>query len=47
MIDPVCNMEINEKSEFKSNYGGKVYFFCSASCKQSFDKKPDKYLKRK
>ncbi len=47
MIDPVCNMEINEKSKFKSSYNGKVYFFCSASCKQSFEKEPDKYVKRK
>ena len=45
MKDPVCKMEVNERSQFKSGYDGKTYFFCSAACKQSFDKKPEGHAK--
>ena len=30
-------------SEHRSEYKGKTYHFCSAGCKASFDKDPDKY----
>ncbi|GCC10803.1 copper-transporting P-type ATPase [archaeon] len=44
--DPVCGMEVNEsKAENKFYYKGKMYFFCSPSCKNSFEKEPEKYLK--
>ncbi len=45
MKDPVCGMEVGESSKFKSSYKGKRYAFCSANCKQNFDKKPDGYAK--
>jgi YHS domain-containing protein len=45
MIDPVCKMEVNERSQFKSSYNGKVYFFCSMACKQRFDRNPAAYVK--
>lgn len=45
MKDPVCLMEVDEKAKFKSNYKGRVFYFCSAACKQSFDKKPENYAK--
>ena len=45
MKDPVCQMDVNESSKFKSNYKGKTFYFCSASCKQNFDKKPENYAK--
>ncbi|MCL4411725.1 YHS domain-containing protein [Candidatus Marsarchaeota archaeon] len=38
-------MEIGKDSKFESDYNGKKYCFCSASCKQSFDKEPGKYAK--
>ena len=38
-------MEVGESSKFKSSYQGKRYAFCSANCKQNFDKKPDGYAK--
>jgi YHS domain-containing protein len=42
--DPVCGMQINESCAVgKSEYKGKAYFFCSPSCKSTFDKEPDKY----
>ena len=38
-------MDVNESSKFKSSYKGKTYAFCSANCKQNFDKKPENYAK--
>lgn len=45
MKDPVCGMDVSENSKFKSIYKGKTHNFCSANCKQSFDKKPENYVK--
>lgn len=45
-IDPVCKMEVDEKSaKFKSTYGGKTYYFCAAGCQKQFEKDPAKFLK--
>jgi len=44
-IDPVCGMEVGEDTAFKTLYKGKVYYFCSRQCKETFDKDPEKYLK--
>ncbi|MBC7127955.1 MAG: YHS domain-containing protein [Candidatus Methanosuratus sp.] len=46
-IDPVCGMEVDEKTaKFKSEYKGKAYYFCAPGCKKMFDKDPEKYLKK-
>ncbi|MDE1851630.1 MAG: YHS domain-containing protein [Candidatus Micrarchaeota archaeon] len=45
MKDPVCGMEVKESSGFRSEYRGKKYLFCSASCKQAFEKEPGRYAK--
>lgn len=45
-IDPVCHMEVNEKTApAKSEYKGNTYYFCAKGCKIAFDKNPEKYLK--
>jgi YHS domain-containing protein len=45
--DPVCNMNVDEKTaKLKSEYQGKTYYFCAASCKNTFDKNPAKYTKK-
>jgi YHS domain-containing protein len=42
--DVVCKMKIDKRTaEFKSEYKGKTYYFCSANCKTKFDKNPEKY----
>ncbi len=41
--DPVCGMTVDEKSPLKSTHAGKNYVFCSASCKEKFDKEPGRY----
>jgi len=43
-IDPVCGMDVDtETAEWKSDYEGQPYYFCSPGCKRSFDKEPGKY----
>lgn len=46
VICPVMGgaFNITEKSE-KSEYHGKVYYFCCPGCKAPFKKSPEKYLK--
>jgi Cu+-exporting ATPase len=45
--DPVCGMQIDEKQAAgKSDYKGQTYHFCSPSCKQKFEQKPDQYAKK-
>ncbi|MEM4311006.1 MAG: YHS domain-containing protein [Nitrososphaerales archaeon] len=43
--DPVCGMSLEiKKAEFKSEYNESMYYFCSAECKNVFEKDPVKYL---
>jgi YHS domain-containing protein len=43
-IDPVCGMEVDpQTAEYRSEYKGKTYFFCSFSCKQQFEQEPEAY----
>lgn len=42
--DPVCGMMIEPQgAAAKSEYNGSTYYFCSASCKASFDADPTRY----
>jgi len=41
--DPVCGMQVDEKTAIQSEYKGHTYYFCSPSCKRDFDKEPGKY----
>jgi Cu+-exporting ATPase len=44
--DPVCGMNVDErKTNLKAEFEGKTYYFCSASCKKSFEANPKKYVK--
>jgi YHS domain-containing protein len=44
--DPVCGMEVNEKTtKWKTAYGGKTYYFCAEGCKRTFEKDPKKFVK--
>jgi YHS domain-containing protein len=46
-IDPVCKMTVNEDNAAgKSEYNGKTYYFCAASCKTQFDRDPQRYVKQ-
>jgi YHS domain-containing protein/uncharacterized membrane protein YraQ (UPF0718 family) len=44
-IDPVCGMSVDpEHAEYRSFQKGETYYFCSAGCKETFDKDPAKYI---
>jgi Cu+-exporting ATPase len=43
--DPVCGMSVDTATaEYRSFRDGKAYYFCSAGCKESFDKNPARYV---
>jgi YHS domain-containing protein len=44
--DPVCKMDVKESGAAEtSTYKDIVYYFCANSCKEKFDKGPEKYIK--
>ena len=44
--DPVCGMNVDENKAAESAvHKGKTYYFCSARCKTSFEKEPNKYVR--
>jgi P-type Cu+ transporter len=44
-IDPVCGMNVSEaRAENESVYKGIKYCFCSAVCREEFDRDPDAYM---
>lgn len=44
-IDPICDMKVDNTVEDTAHYHGKIYGFCSSSCKESFQAEPTKYVK--
>lgn len=44
MQDPVCKMEVENTTEYKINYRGITYYFCSRNCLEEFKKNPLRYL---
>ncbi len=44
-IDPVCGMTVEiATARYVASHNGQSYYFCSAGCKHSFEKEPEKYL---
>lgn len=44
-IDPVCGMEVDEKTAVHTSaYAGRTYYFCAPGCKRTFEKNPEKFL---
>ncbi len=44
MKDPVCGMMVDEKmTKLTSEHDGKMFYFCSTSCKSTFDRDPHRY----
>ncbi|MEK6569725.1 MAG: YHS domain-containing protein [Bacteroidota bacterium] len=43
--DLVCGMEVDESNPpFTAKYRGKIYYFCSHSCEQEFEREPVKFI---
>jgi len=43
-IDPVCGMNVEIEKATKTEYGGKIYYFCCPHCQQAFESRPQEYL---
>jgi YHS domain-containing protein len=41
--DPICDMKVNQTAEDTAHYQGKLYGFCSESCKEKFQENPQKW----
>ena len=42
--DPVCGMDVQpEQAAGQSEYKGQTYYFCCPSCKEPFEKEPQRY----
>ena len=47
-VDPVCRMNVDEnRAAATSTYKGRIYYFCALSCKEKFEKEPEKYAEQK
>ena len=44
MMDPVCGMTVDSTADYHSNVNGQTVFFCCETCKESFDRDPEKYI---
>lgn len=48
--DPACGMEVDvakaRAAGRTAHYQGRSYFFCSSSCKEKFEKDPERYLRK-
>ena len=45
--DPVCGMAVESDSAAAiSQYQGRTYYFCSATCKRKFDAEPSRYAQK-
>jgi len=43
--DPVCGMTIPQgRALATAAYQGSTYYFCSRSCKEQFEKEPERYI---
>ncbi|CAH0995826.1 hypothetical protein EMA8858_01954 [Emticicia aquatica] len=43
--DPVCHMKVAKNTKITFKHKDNTYGFCGESCKESFVKNPDKYIK--
>lgn len=44
--DLVCGMKVTQSVEDTVHYGGKVYGFCGADCKEQFQQNPAQYVQK-
>ena len=42
--DPVCGMDVATNKAVKSYHQGTAYYFCSESCKKTFESNKDAYV---
>ncbi len=45
--DPVCKVKVAKETPHRLSYGGKIYYFDSQACKETFENNPQQFIKRK
>ena len=44
-MDPIFKISVNENdAKYRSEYNGKMYYFCAACSKKLFDEHPKRYI---
>jgi len=43
--DPVCGMSVEIGKATRKEYNGQVYYFCCPHCEQTFESRPEEYLR--
>jgi YHS domain-containing protein len=43
LMDPVCGLSVDRGSPWRHAHHGRDYFFCSESCRQTFQSTPDAF----
>lgn len=46
-FDPVCGMDLSDRTPVTFQFEDKTYYFCSTVCKNVFEKEPYKYASAK
>ena len=41
--DPVCGMNVDDDTPHQTMFEDERYYFCSADCKEAFEKTPQQY----
>ena len=44
--DPVCGMSVQTSAAKSAAFGGSIYYFCSADCRDKFESAPATYAKK-
>ncbi len=43
--DPVCQMDVDPAlAQFRTEYQGRTYYFCSKACQREFEENPLAYI---
>lgn len=45
-VDPVCGMRVDPAKGKSSVFGGRAYYFCSASCREKFEANPQAFAEK-
>ena len=45
--DPICGMNVDKYDGLRIGYKGKLYYFCSTHCRETFEKEPEKHIDTK
>lgn len=45
--DPVCGVKIGRNTKYLLKYGRQIYYFDCQACKTTFEKEPERFVKKR